>query len=655
MTGDAVLTPPRSSPPVPRADIRSVAGMSLVMLVLVCLPVSIIKQIDALVAYMTPMRALWSCAVAVLATAAGALVFAALVRVVGWLAARAGLRTRADAFAWWLLLMPCAVFALWQLVAAVRLWLTMVFHIEPTLTASIRIFALAALMIGSWVLAWRREWGGVIAALLRRTSSAVPVALVAILASLVAAIAHPPRALLPKHMRPRAVAQAGAPNVILVTIDTLSEDDANVCGDGPTLMPNLRNFARQSTCFSHLYAAANFTVPGTSTIETGTLPWTHRAVQPGADIDEPARASSFGSVLGAAGYNTAVVGDNLLASPRHHGTDAAYDVDELAPSRALASEVAKPLSVFDDAALPVLLSPIGVVAHALDVYIDGDRAPDDPWSVYGRGLELLHSAPAQQPQFLWLHTLPPHAPYLPPSSTRHRLLPAGELESWRDFLPENLTYAPALQPLVDKHRLRYRESILGADEALGELLTQLERDARFANSVIIVSSDHGELFSKGYMGHSGDRLDEPLLHIPLVIHMPGQHQAKTISTPVSQADLLPTVAQIAGAPVPVGVEGRSLVGALDTGVLSPRPVFSMAMERTSRFKAARRGTYAVMDGSYKLVHYLDDGRDELYDLAADPLESTDLASSRPADRNRLRTLLLSALRDAEKRRKTDAM
>lgn len=643
--------PVAPAPAVPRASMWNLARTSLAVLLILCLPLSLLKQIDALVAYMRPARILWSCAVVALIVAAAAILFAVVARSLGWILARVCRRERADALAWWVLLTPCAVLALWQLVAIVRLWLTVVTGLDPTVSAAARMFALVALVAGSWVLLRRQAWARFVGALDGWSASALPVVVLALSASFAAVVVQPPRALHSKADVAGAPSASGKPDIILITIDTLSEVDANVCGPGPTLMPHLREFAGAATCFTHFYAASNFTVPTTSTIETGTLPWTHRAVQPGADIDDAVRArGSLAGGLHAIGYATAAIGDNVLASPRHHGTDPAYGIDELVPSRSLANTVANHLSLFGDANATTLLAPVGVLGHALDVYLVGERAPDDPKTVYDRGLDVLHGGALSHPGFLWLHTFPPHAPYLPPPSTRHRLLAAGQLESWRDFLPENVRYAASQQPLVDKHRLRYRESILGADEALGTLLSRLERDGRFADSIIVVSSDHGESFEKGYMGHSGDRLDDPLLHIPLVVHLPGQHERRTIDDAVSQADLMPTLTELAGARPPQGVEGRSLAPALHGAPLAPRMVFSMSMERTSRFAPLRRGTYAVIDWPLKLVHRLDDGDDQLYDLSADPHELNDLASARPVDRARLLDAIRGALKDAERRR-----
>jgi arylsulfatase A-like enzyme len=250
---------------------------------------------------------------------------------------------------------------------------------------------------------------------------------------------------------------------------------------------------------------------------------------------------------------------------------------------------------------------------------------------------------------MWLHTLPPHDPYLPPPGAKYKLLPPGELDRWSQMRGMG-EYPSDQQAVIDKHRLRYGESIIGADEALGRFLDELERQGRLDKALVIVTSDHGESFERGYMGHAGDLLHEAVVRVPLVIKMPGQKTGRTVHTPVSLADVAPTIADITGAPVLEAADGRSLKPALLGEELSVQPVYTMAMERQSRFKPLRAGHYAVIDGSFKLVLDLAANKAELYDLSADPHELSDLSKTAPETAARLRKLLDAQLASAEKRR-----
>jgi arylsulfatase A-like enzyme len=243
--------------------------------------------------------------------------------------------------------------------------------------------------------------------------------------------------------------------------------------------------------------------------------------------------------------------------------------------------------------------------------------------------------------------MPPHAPYLPPAFTRHRLLPAGELEHWHEFMQENMPYGPKAQPLVDKHHLRYRESMMGADESLGRLLDELQRLGRLERALVIITSDHGESFEHNFIGHAGPLLHDAVTRVPLVVKLPGQTLGRVVDTPVSQADLAPTVLDIVGAQALPHAEGRSLRAALEGRVLPPVPVFMMSLERQTRFQPLRLGHYAVIDESNKLIWHLGEDRIELYDLQSDPHELSNLATQRPQTVNRLQSLLRQRIASAE--------
>jgi arylsulfatase A-like enzyme len=186
---------------------------------------------------------------------------------------------------------------------------------------------------------------------------------------------------------------------------------------------------------------------------------------------------------------------------------------------------------------------------------------------------------------------------------------------------------------------------------LGDFIDRLDAAGHLENALVIVTSDHGESFDHGFLGHSGPRLHDVLLRIPFVIKLPGQRSARTVDQPTSQADVAPTVVDVAAAPPMADIEGRSLRPLLMGGAIAAMPVYAMSMEHQSRFKPLNEGRYAVIDGSHKLVW--DRKRDllELYDLKADPLERTNLSVTHVDRVQRLQALLKTRLADAEVRRR----
>ena len=130
--------------------------------------------------------------------------------------------------------------------------------------------------------------------------------------------------------------------------------------------------------------------------------------------------------------------------------------------------------------------------------------------------------------------------------------------------------------------------------------------------MILLTADHGEEFhDHGDFGHTNTLYDE-LINVPLLLKLPGQSEGGVVNRTVALLDLLPTILDTVGLPVPAEIDGRSLVAPPPAA----RPVFS----ETSRGRDLR----AVIDGPHKLIRDLRGGI-ELYDLEADPRETANLA------------------------------
>ncbi len=573
-----------------------------------------------------------------------------LVRMVGRALKRDDERIRQ--LAWLVVLVPISWVCLWQVLRVGLLWIRLASHWETAVPTPLRLGGVLLLLVGMGIAArrygTRRLIDGVVRVLLSLRSLAF---LMLVLAGIGIASNVPEFVAL--GTRPPAPATpdaAGQPDIYLISLDAVAAADANVCAGTSSTMPRLQRFAAQATCFASYHASSNFTTPTTSTMETGALPWTHFATQPDARILEALRGETLAASLQRRGYRTHSITDNLLAGPRNRGSYGGYDTSDYGKTTLAGNVFRDAMSVFPDAALLRLTGAATSFLSAFDMQWHGSRNPYDSRRIYAAALDVLSGEPSAAPQFLWIHSLPPHSPYLPPAFTKYKFLPAGELERWQDFLPDNVGYAAAQQPLVDKHRLRYRESLIAADAWLGDFLDQLERQGRLKNAIMVITADHGESFEKGYLGHAGAPLHQPLIHIPLLIRLPGQTVARVVDTPTSEADLAPTLLSLVNAPGLPHAEGRSLVDALNGKALSPQPVFAMTMEHQSRYQPLTQGHFAVIDGAMKFVLHLPDERRQLFDLNADPGELKDLVRERPEDAVRLERLIRQQLARAEQQR-----
>ena len=182
----------------------------------------------------------------------------------------------------------------------------------------------------------------------------------------------------------------------------------------------------------------------------------------------------------------------------------------------------------------------------------------------------------------------------------------------------------------------------------GRLPDELERQGRLDKAIVIVTSDHGESFEKGYYGHAGPMLHDALTRVPLVIKLPGQRHGQTVQRPVGQADLAPTLIDLVGAPALPHAEGKSLRPLLQGQPRPERPAFTMSMERQSRFRPLQHGRFAVIDGDFKYEMELDSAHSALFDLRADPSETRDVSALHTQTAKRLQTLIRLQIGNAER-------
>ena len=164
------------------------------------------------------------------------------------------------------------------------------------------------------------------------------------------------------------------------------------------------------------------------------------------------------------------------------------------------------------------------------------------------------------------------------------------------------------------------------DREIGVLLSALERAGHRDNTLVILTADHGEgLGNHGYLGHAGSLFEEQL-RVPLILSWPaGLPAGKTVDTPVSLVDVLPTITQLLSIPDRAVRTGRSLVPLVlqDSEDAEGRPVVAETFR-----PQAPRDLSAVVAGDFKLI-VDSNGRKSLYDLARDPDELVNEAEHRP--------------------------
>jgi arylsulfatase A-like enzyme len=450
------------------------------------------------------------------------------------------------------------------------------------------------------------------------------------------------------YVHPGKALASDLPDVYLVTIDAFRAEDGSVYGyDRPTT-PNLERFAQRASTFEFFFANSNFTTAGTTSIETGQLPWSSRVFHLGGFLRGEAQGKNLAELLRRQGYYTATISSNYYASPVRHKTLPSYDAAECISPATVSGIWAKYSNLIGLNTLQTqngaLLRRLAGVRRYLDALIWEDRYPSPAAAVFDRARNLLERPDIQQPRFVWMHILPPHDPYLAPLPYRKQFLSTNKLTRAYDFLTLRNDELPA-GVSAEELRARYDESILYADHEVGEFIEWLDRSGRLPRSIVIISADHGESFEHHWFLHTGPYLYNSLIRVPLLIHLPGQTKGVRIAYPAQQVDLLPTVLDLVGAPIPNWAEGGSLKPMLKGEPMPERYLFSMNLEPNRTFDPITHGTVAVMDGEFKYLGTVDGSREGLYRYKTDQEERHDLIASEPTVAGRMRDVFHNKLRE----------
>lgn len=353
--------------------------------------------------------------------------------------------------------------------------------------------------------------------------------------------------------RPEAEpARSTKPSVLVVTLDTTRADRIGAYGGPANATPTLNRLAAEGSVFTRAYTVTPLTIPTHSSLHTGLLPPRH-GVRDNGDHFLGEEVTTLAEILRASGYATmASVGAEVTS--RHWGFAQGFD------------------EYFDD---------MGVARRDRNRWAIERPAA----SVVDDALKWFEKRGPQQPWFAWVHFFDAHHPYEPPPVFANRF-PS------RPYLAE----------------------IASVDDQLGRLIDQLRLQGKMEHTWVIVLADHGE-----GMGEHGESLHGMLLYdgttrIPLIIRPPeGRAVLDRVGFPVSTVDVMPTVLDAVGVPVPDDLDGISLrdwvqaSGAPVPPLRTDRAVYVESLYAWHHYGWAPQR--AVVDPIFK---FIDGSRPELY-------------------------------------------
>jgi arylsulfatase A-like enzyme len=393
--------------------------------------------------------------------------------------------------------------------------------------------------------------------------------------------------------------------IILISLDTLRADHLGCYGYNRDTSPSIDNFAKEGVLFEHAVVQAQWTLPSHMSIMTSLYPSSHGVKQTGERLAD--EHVTLAELLKKEGFQTAAFVDGG--------------------------------------------------------YMDGSFGFDQGFDIYdssqGGGVEMILPKVKKwldknntAPFFLFIHCFDIHNPYDPPppyDSMFHDFHYTGNINlnketmlaiQWKGLKvnDEDLRHFVAL----------YDGGIRYTDEKIGEFLSYLQASGLSDQSMVIITSDHGEEFKEhGRLGH-GQLYYRPNLHVPLILRYPNfLKKGIRINELVQSIDLLPTILEIAGLPAHPNAQGRSLLPLIEINknflnrllwrVFHPFQKdshVSLGME-------LRNNTYSIITGDYQLLHNLKANSIKLFNIESDPLATNNIAK----DHDVIAERLLSELKE----------
>lgn len=446
---------------------------------------------------------------------------------------------------------------------------------------------------------------------------------------------------------------APRPNILLIFADDLGWSDLGNYGSKRFRTPNLDRLAKQGMRFAQAYAAAPICSASRAALLTGNSTARNGfefvvkkepgfqnvpapLLAPPFTIDLALKENTIAEVLGGAGYQTGYFGKWHLNA--HHGRYLGWS-----PTRGPGAQ-GFTAAIEDFGSHPYSYWSKGKAARKFMDLPKGEFPPD---GVTQRAIRFLEKAD-DQPFFLMVSHFFVHDP----NHTRIRWLHDRYLSEVPEGTPRR------------KELAHYGAMVTTLDHHVGELLEGLKRAGRADSTLVVFTSDNG-----GHPNYAGNaplrgskwNLYEGGIRVPFITRWPGNIAAgSTSDEPIWSPDLFPTFAELGGAKAATARDGVSLAGLL-RGAVSLRhsrpmiwhfPYYHPETRYPERIDAIgvddgetskTRPHSAIRVGEWKLLHFYEDNRDELYHLAADLPEARELSADHPAKTRELRKRLLGYL------------
>jgi arylsulfatase A-like enzyme len=373
--------------------------------------------------------------------------------------------------------------------------------------------------------------------------------------------------------------QSGDANVVFISIDSLRPDHLSCYGYARKTSPNIDRLAREGVLFSNAFSTSSWTLPAHLSMLTSLYSLSHGVLTGNYSLD-PERIT-LAEVLKKQGYATA----GFVSAPY---MDSIYGFDQ-------------GFDLYDDS-----INGTGKKENR-----HGHKQITSP--LLNNSIKKWLSENHQKRFFLFLHYFDVHYDYVPPSPFDTMFDPdyTGNVDARKYSSNQTIRYQMNSRDLAHIIAL-YDGEIAFTDHHVGEIFSSLRELNIYENTLIVLTSDHGEeFFEHGRKGHRHTLYDE-VLRVPLIIKLPeSRKQSHKMDQLVSLVDIMPTVLNALGLKPPEESQGRNL---LDPN----RPSDSFVYSRLQQKLVSVRSSHA------KLIRDLKKRNHEFYNLIKDPEEKLNL-------------------------------
>jgi arylsulfatase A-like enzyme len=425
------------------------------------------------------------------------------------------------------------------------------------------------------------------------------------------------------------------PNILLVVIDTTRADHLSCYGYERPTSPHVDAFAAEATLFERAFSQSSWTKPSMASMLTGHFPTMHQTNLETSIL--PPTEELVTEHLQAEGYRTAVLSGNPWVTPDYgfaRGVDYFFSIYDERFARV--TQFMRTLKRLSN-----LMGDRKWVYNRVKLLVQGElstTARDEVVAAEAvRWLEQNRAGPF----YMHIQLMSPHHPYDPPPPF-DKFVPDRTLKPVTYYPKKSYLFFEHGDPLDDAQRrdmvARYDGDILFADTVFGGLLDKMRALGLLDDTIVVLTSDHGEEFYEHRNWGHGHSVYNEVLHVPLIVRYPTVFApGQRVDATVMSIDIVPTLLALVQSPPMALAAGRSLV---DAGRRPRSPdAFS---ELIYKFGAAR----AVVSGEEKLIDLRQGDRTQnlLYDLRDDFGEQHDLAASSVPETTRM-TQELDAVRD----------